>query len=117
VRKTIPANKIYNTSNWEIITELSYTLPQRSIVIALGSMEFSRNTNGGVEFFFDSCHFAFSNLTSAVPQLFNPQLIKVADAGKQFIVTVGSNNSWVTTIYGSSDSRYAYIDYLVIPLE
>lgn len=117
VRKTITSNKIFNTTNWEPITELSYTVPQKSIVVALGSMEFSRNTNGAVEFFFDNCHFAFVDLVSDVRRLFTPQLVKIADAGKQFTVTVGSNSNWTTTIHASSDNRYAYIDYLVIPLE
>lgn len=117
VRKQIQTNKTYNTNSWITITDLSYTVPQRSIVLASGSLFASRSTPGSIDLYFDDCFFQISGAQANQPHQFSPQLVKVVGSGKQFIINVYSSTEWMTTIQGSVDNRSNYIDYLIIPLD
>ena len=117
VRKQIQTNKTYNANAWITIPDLSFTVPERSIVLASGSLFASRNTPGTIDFYFDDCFFQISNAQANQPHQCSPQLVKVVGSGKQFNINVYSSTEWMTTIQGSVDNRSNYIDYLIIPLD
>lgn len=113
---SITENKTYNENAWTEIDEFSYTFPQRSIFVSTIHVPVSRDSDGYIDFFLKN-RYGTCKCTANVISCIDYSVVGIADSGNMIGFYVGTNENWLTTIYGSQDMRFCFAEHLIIPLE